>query len=159
MKPKVPMVDKRFSKHLLSEDELGAVVRTHIHIEAGIRQFVEARVNSPTHLPRLTYEARLRLAIALGFPEEYLDSLKYLGDMRNTFGHNLDAQLSDATVQALFSKLPEEARIDVVQNFESLRPGDDFAKAPPKDRFVIIAAILNGTVMGITTATKQLHAT
>ena len=153
------MVDKRFSKDLLSEDELGAVIRTHIHIEAGIRQYVEAKVASPTHLPRLTYEARLRLAIALGFPADYLESLKYLGDMRNSFGHNLDAQITDAMVQALFLKLPDEARIDVVENFKALRPGEDFAKASPKDRFVIIAAILNGTVMGITTATAQLHAT
>jgi hypothetical protein len=150
-----PQVDKRFSRHLLSDDELGAVVRAHIHIEANLRAFVEMKVKSPTHLPRLTYEARLRLAVALGFDEQYLDSLKYLGDIRNAFSHNLEAKLTDASMTQLYSKLPADAQQDVLLHFKSVvadwgekTPRDFFAMSP-KNRFVLMVAILMGTTVGI----------
>ena len=151
-----PVPDQRFSQHLLAEDELGAVVRTHIHIEAGIRAYVQAAIPKPSHLPRLTYEARLRLAVALNFPAEYFDCLKFLGDLRNSFGHNLDAQLTNDNVNGLFETLPEEAKTAVVAAFDEIQADRktqvQFQSLSPKDRFVMIAAILNGSVFGFAQA-------
>src|SRR5690606_25262364 len=104
----LPKVDDRFSRDLLSEDALGAVVRAHIHVEAAIRSFVESKVASPKHLPKMAYEGRLRLAVALGFDDAYLECLKYLVDLRNEFGHNLGAQLTEKRVNEFFGKTPKE---------------------------------------------------
>jgi hypothetical protein len=154
-------IDKRFSKHLISEDELGAVVRAHIHIEAILRTFVEMKVKSPPHLPRLTYEARLRLAIALGFDEQYLESLKFLGDIRNAFSHNLEAKLTDESMTQLYSKLPADLQQDVLLDFKSITadwgektPRDFFAMSP-KSRFVLMVALLMGTTMGIVQGSRD----
>ena len=54
MKTAAPKIDERFSNDLLSEDELGAVVRAHIHIEATIREFIDHRMKLPSYLGKLT---------------------------------------------------------------------------------------------------------
>lgn len=42
-----PAIDPRFHSDLTAEDELGVVVRAHIHIEASVIEFVCARVLVP----------------------------------------------------------------------------------------------------------------
>ena len=138
-----PTVDPHFYRSLVAEDELGVVVRAHIHVEASIIEFLEATVPYPKLLPRLNYEARLRLACALGLDSDHFDSFKALGDLRNSFGHNLTATITDAKVNELFSKLPPIAKEAVLGAYAtSIVCHDDmpvFQKLRPKDRFVFIA--------------------
>jgi hypothetical protein len=158
----IPKVDERFSKHLLFEDELGAVVRAHIHIEASLREFVDVKMKSPSPLPRLTYEARLRLAVALGFNEKHFESLKFLGDIRNAFSHNLETKLTDESMTELYSKMPSEMQQSVLTHFTEVvasRPGmpSVYSAMSPKNRFVLMMAVPKGTVVGLAHAAK-IHA-
>ena len=141
---KIPQnVGVDFYQSLISEDELGVVIRAHIYVESSINDFIENSVPSPEKLPRLTYEAKLRLACALGMDEDHFQALKLLGDIRNQFGHNLSAHLSDQKVNELFSKLPESAQTAVMASYAKTRddhPGaPDFQKLSPKDRFVFLS--------------------
>lgn len=144
-----PEIDEEFSKHLSAEDELGVAVRAHIHIEAGLNEFIEKRVPFPKLLPRrMTYETRLRLACALGFNKDYLEILRLLGNIRNSFGHQIDAKLTDSKVNELYSKLPFDGREAVVLAYNATKKQLSEADAPafaglcPKDRFVLIAVAL-----------------
>ena len=140
-------VDQAFYEHLIAEDELGMVVRAHIHIEASIRDFLRQVVPHPDLLPRLTYEARLRVACALGMNADHFQALKALGDIRNSFGHNLEASLTDAIVNDLFARLPEYAKEGTIGAYGQMI-GDDasahskFQKLSARDKFVLIAVSL-----------------
>lgn len=61
--------DDRFFRALTGEDELGVVIRAQIYVEAGLTELIEACVPYAERLPRLAFEARLRLACALGLKE------------------------------------------------------------------------------------------
>jgi len=90
-----PDIDKSFYAHLAAEDELGVVIRAHVHIEASINDFIDSKIPYPDLLPRIPYEGRLRLANALGLEKSHFDALKLLGDIRNSFDHNVNAELTD----------------------------------------------------------------
>jgi hypothetical protein len=147
-----PEIDQSFYQHLIAEDELGVVVRAHIHIEASLTEFVEARTPFPEHLPRLTYEARLRLACALGLKRDHFDALKILGDIRNSFGHRIDAKLTDPKINELFSKLPPDTRQLTLQAYDmtnakrEVKGPPKLLDLPPKDRFVLIAVMLQSFI-------------
>ena len=142
-----PHIDERFFADLKAEDELGVVIRAHIHIEASIIEFIRARVRFPSELPRMTYESRLRLAMALGLKNEYFEALKLLGDIRNSFSHKLDASLSNEKINELFSKLgqePKELTLEaytMTQKQQGEADGPIFNQLPPKDRFILMAVV------------------
>lgn len=139
-------VDPSFYQILTAEDELGVVIRAHIHLEASILDFLEATVLKPKLLPRLPYEGKLRLACALGLDQDYFDSLKALGDLRNQFGHNLQAALSNVTVNELYAKLPTIGKEVTLGTYAKTIVGHDdvpaFDSLSPKDRFVLMAVVL-----------------
>ena len=58
---------------LFGEDELGVVVRAHIHIEAKLLELLELMVADPKHLERmdLDFGQRVNLAVALGLKPEH----------------------------------------------------------------------------------------
>ena len=149
-----PSIDEKFFSHLQAEDELGAVVRAHIHIEASIIEFLDARVPFPDELPRLQYEARLKLSMALGLKCEYFQSLKLLGDIRNSFGHNINTVLTDEKLNEFFSKLPQEGKDITLQAYAmmSKQRGEEkalpFEQLAPRDRFTLIAVMLKSYVVG-----------
>src|SRR5690606_7620378 len=151
MQPPRP-IDPSFYAHLISEDELGAVVRAHIHVEASLVDFLRWSVPRPELLPRLTYELRLRLACALGLDQDHFQALKALGDIRNSFGHNLEAKLTDQTVNDLFGRLPEQSKAATLGSYAAMVERGDveveqFTALSARDRFVVIAVVLKTFVV------------
>lgn len=146
--PELPHIDEQFHKHLTTEDELGVVVRAHIHIEASVNDFLEHVVPFPDLMPRLQYETKLRLACALGLRQDRFAALKLLGDIRNLFGHKLDAVLTDAKINELYFALPPKDQNLVVDVYNATveqmgeKNPPPFANLTPKDRFVLIAVLL-----------------
>src|SRR5258708_1065128 len=76
-----------FLTTLLSEDELGVVVRAHIHIEHELEKFLCAALENPNELGRLEYSARVRLALACGLRADLKGPLNAFGALRNRFSH------------------------------------------------------------------------
>ena len=146
-------IDKQFHRDLNAEDELGVVVRTHIHIEASVIDFIRARVPYPDDLPKLQYEARLRLAVALGMKQEYLEGLRLVGSIRNSFSHNLNATLSEDKTNELFSKLGSEGQelthkaYAMTNQQLGVKDPPPFTELSPKDRFILIAVVLKTYVV------------
>jgi hypothetical protein len=80
---------KELFQALLSEDELGALVRSHIFIEGELIKFCEARLSKPEQLDklRLGYRQIVDLALCLGLWERWGPPLKKFGSIRNQFAH------------------------------------------------------------------------
>jgi len=106
--PSKPATDEAFFDTLRGEDSLGAVVRAHIHIEARMQLVLEALTPHPRHRPKIRYEQRAKLAVALGLNERILPALTKLGLIRNEFGHRLDVTLTDAMVDELIGVIAKE---------------------------------------------------
>lgn len=159
-----PQIDEELSKHLSAEDEMGVVIRAHIHIEANLSEFIDKAIPHPELLSkRMPYESRVRLACSLGFEKEYLDSLKLLGDIRNEFGHKLNARLTDEKVNELYSKLPSMARNGVLVAYEATKnklekhDAPAFDKLSAKDRFSLIAVALKMFVVATNINARKLQ--
>ena len=132
---------------LLGEDILGVVVRTHIHIEARLNALLEIAVPHPSLLPNLRYEQRLRLACALGLHERWFKQLKLLGDIRNKFGHRIDADLTEEMVSGLEYAFDPQDLPGFLAGVQAANPEistfEEFRKWPPKRRFVMLAVGLD----------------
>ena len=106
-------------------------------------------VPAPSFLPRLRFEQRVNLAVALGLFEDALGPLKKLGDIRNAFGHKLKVSLTKEMVGELWNSLTPEHKQIVLSAHEAARvavpekPLPSFEKLSPKDMFTSIAVTLD----------------
>ncbi|MGH7965648.1 MAG: hypothetical protein ACRERD_28175 [Candidatus Binatia bacterium] len=147
--PNTLSLDASFLEALFGEDELGAVVRAHIHIEAQVNSLLDLMVPYPAHLPRLRYEQNARLVCALGLAEESFAPLKVLGDIRNRFSHKLDTKLTDGMVKELYDAFSATDRQTILDAYAmtdgqlASRLPSGFSSLGPRDRFVIIAVALD----------------
>lgn len=133
-----------FIKDLTHEDELGAVVRAHLHIEASLNKILEEITEKPDLLPRLRFEQKIKLAAALGLREDLILPLKILGDIRNKFSHRLDAKLTKEMMKdanEAFAWANENHRVRAqVSSGKKLSRLDEFEK--PKDMFMLLAVTI-----------------
>lgn len=141
-------IDPAFLEALFGEDELGVVVRAHIHIEASLNQFIDVVTPFPKLLPRLRYEQKVNLACAMGLVEESGPPLKKLGDIRNAFGHRVDTRLTAEMTRDLFESFSKSDRQIIIESHrKTIAEGypelpADLTQLRPKDQFIIIATAL-----------------
>ena len=148
---------------LFGEDELGVVIRAHIHIEAKLLEFLELLVTDPKYLERmnLDFGQRVNLAVALGLKSEHAPALSALGSLRNAFAHRLDAQLSEDRVNSLYAELSagdkEVLQLAYERTNTQMRKSDapPFKKLSPKERFIVISVTLRAMLM---TAIREISA-
>lgn len=142
--------EAEFQSGLQGEDELGVVVRAHIHIEAMLIALIDALLVSPKHIEKMSldYSQKVRLAIALGLLPQYESPLLALGTLRNAFAHRPGTSLSKSRVDSLYSSLSSEDKEIVQASHQMTRKKVPEAKVPrfsalgPKDQFILIAVAL-----------------
>jgi hypothetical protein len=140
MPTQIGLLDDGFLRAIVDEDELGAVVRAHIFIEAQVNALIDGLVVEPDKLPRLHFEQRVRLMIALGVSEELSKPLLELAQIRNAFSHRLDTHLNEGIVDkwlACFSQSHRSLIDQVIQ-----RTSADMGLPPLKIKFGVIAVTL-----------------
>jgi len=140
-----------FIKVLNSEDELGAVIRAHIHIEALLLELLRLLVKDEGALRKLNLEfsQSVDLAIALGLGPEHAKGLRAFGKLRNEFAHDLNSRLSDNRINNLYMSL-STADKEVIQHAYARTNSQLGANPPsfkdltPKEKFVLVAVALRG---------------
>lgn len=144
---KPPTSKEEFHNSLLGEDELGVVLRAHFYIEAELDVLIRVLTPYPNELPRLRYEQKLKLACALGLDKTAFHPLKELGDLRNSFGHQIGAHLTPGKVKDLFNSFSDKDKIIIKYGYNQTNsqvktrlPAID--KLAPKPLFVILAVTL-----------------
>ena len=104
---------------LQSEDDLGKVIRGHIHIEHELNQiifFAAANPNELKSFDRQEFSEKVRLALVLGLKTDLATPLNAAGNLRNKFAHRLDTKLSKQMAKTLIATLPPvlKARFDAL---------------------------------------------
>ena len=95
------------------------------------------------------------MACVLGLDPAYMDALIILGEIRNSFSHKLDAQLTDQSVGNLYRKLPPKCKLVFEETFtrvkSKLGPEGPFgaAKLAPKEQFILITLTLERLLVSI----------
>lgn len=137
--------DRAFQEALGAEDELGLVVRAHIHIESLLNQLIEVVVVDSKALGRmqLDYSQRVHLAQALGMDSDLAKPLQALGKLRNDFAHKLDMKLKVDRVDAFYETFPASIKKILHDSLEVslrklLRRQVSFKQSPPDSKFIML---------------------
>lgn len=158
--------DEEFQAALRGEDELGLVVRAHIHVEASLLDLIAHLVESQKHIDKmnLEYSQRVRLAVALGLQDQYESPLLALGTLRNAFAHRPGTKLSKDRVDALYSSLSPASKEIVQNSHQRARRKRPEAKVPafsrlsPRDQFILIAVAIRALLQVAIKESKALRA-
>ena len=149
---------ENFLAAVRGEDELGAVIRSHIYVESALAFLLEHLVADKKYLEKLDldYSQRVDLAIALGLKAEHAPPLHALGTIRNAFAHRLNANLTKDRVEALYKQFSASDKeilhtafkltssqipIEGAKSFRSLSEKDQFALMAVALRSLILVAI------------------
>jgi len=132
-----------FTDALNSEDDLGMVVRAHIHIEHELREFVTSAAPRPDQVKEMNFDGTIRLALVLGLDATLKPALNAIGNLRNKFSHRLGMKLGSQEVNDLFAALsPQDKKM--VQEIYKKQGGNNIQAVPIAERvrFVFIALVV-----------------
>jgi hypothetical protein len=139
-----------FFRALGQEDDLGMVVRAHIHVEAILLEVIGLSVARSDELPSLRFEQRVDLAVAVGAIDPTDGpALKALGSLRNAFAHKLNTELTAERVNGVYGALPErEARVVRDLHEENRAPeAPRFEDLRARDRFIAIVIVMRAGLL------------
>lgn len=150
-----PLEEQAFQRALMGEDDLGAVIRAHLYVEAKLIQWLEQAVIdiSALNAMKLDYGRRINMAIALGLDPELGPPLKMLASIRNDLAHKLDFRLTKKQVDQLFNVCAQREKEIILRGFkrtaERIESGlpRDFKLVEPKDKFALIAIVLRSAII------------
>ena len=142
------------------EDELGVVVRAHIHIEFLVRQFIDEHVVASDSIEKMELEYRqiVQLAIALGMDASLEGPLKALGTIRNKFAHQKNARLTNELTTNFYKTLDGQLKEYVHIAFDSLKKGFEkdlkvdilgFSMQDPKIQFEVMMVALHAVLKSV----------
>lgn len=136
---------------LFKEDDLGLVIRGHIHVENELIEFIKIRLFPPNVVDALGlgYEEKCKIAKVLGMPKALQAPLSYAGNLRNRFPHNLGVTIGKQEADSFNIALKEHGREYFQEAYHRIYPTSnrrsnfwnthDFK---PKDRIVISLILL-----------------
>lgn len=145
--------DGDFYAAIIAQDELGMIARAHIHIEHELQLFLGESLSRPDEIDgsSVTYNVRVRVALAVGLRPQLKKPLMALGTLRNKFAHELGMKLSIedannfyATFDAVGKRVIQDAYASMVQKYG--RP-DDLAALSAKDRMSLYVVSLRSAVI------------
>lgn len=146
-----------FLQVLENEDDLGMVIRGHIHLEHELREFILAASPQPTEakLSEYDYVGMLGLAMTLGLDPPLEAGLLAVGRLRNKFAHQLDIKLTGDEAKKIYETLLPSIRADAEQSWAKtvhLRSGtgrpSNLLESSPKDLIAVSIAMLWMCVVG-----------
>jgi hypothetical protein len=107
--------ERRFFDAIVSDEDLIAVLRGHLYVEADVTDLLVGLFpGSSELLDDLTYFQKVRrLKKSMELPPGVAATLEALGTLRNSFAHNLDRVLREDDDQRFFSILGDDFKPSV----------------------------------------------
>ncbi|EAQ34548.1 hypothetical protein NB311A_06006 [Nitrobacter sp. Nb-311A] len=154
---------QKFVQAMLAEDDLGLVIRAHLHIEHRLWVFVESTAPVPSAVKRSGYAQAVRTALTLGLDDDFETSLAALGKLRNKFAHEIEMTLSPAAVDSFAGALGPRAKRAVQYTYSTLRgkfPGkpESIRDLNPKDRMGVYLITIHQALVYETATMRERRA-
>ncbi len=136
--------DKLFFDDLTREDDLGLVVKAHLHIEYQLAEFIQLSMPSPEKCDwaRVGFAAKLEVALGLGLPDQLRKPLEAIGKLRNSFAHNLSYSQAQVDAVALYNGLPARLHAGVKETYRRIR-GSELKPSKLSNRDLLVIMLLN----------------
>lgn len=99
------------------DDDLGMIIRAHIHLEHELREFILAAAPQPAEVKPSEYDyaGTLRLAMTLGLNPAVEAGLTAVGTLRNKFAHRLEMKLTQREADIIYSMLDTDTKAEAQQ--------------------------------------------
>jgi hypothetical protein len=144
---KTPSSNDEFHDSLMGEDDLGVVLRAHFYFEEILEALIQELIPFPKHIPRPRFEQRALLACSLGLDESIFKPLKELGELRNSFGHQLGKQFTQGLSQKFYQSFTQGDQQVIITGYNLTRAKmtdlPPFEHLSAKDLFVVSAISLH----------------
>jgi hypothetical protein len=159
------LTDDMFHEALDHEDELGSVLRVHLHVEYYIDEILHILIPFPEDLKYLSldYNGKIHLICALGVKVEYKSILLALGKIRNNFAHDPFYKIDNSTINNLYKTLPEESKEILQKSYKKFQSqlqtdkSSSYKSLPPKEQFTLIAIIIRRIVIRIRDESNNVY--
>jgi len=137
--------DQLLYQDLTREDDVGLVLRGHLHIEHQLMEIAR------TVLPfgdrcdwgMFSYRTKVELAYACGLPQDARDVLLKLGKLRNDFAHKLDASITKQRALDLYNSLSDRHREGLQEAYKVMMEKPIFCPASLEPRDLVTLILLN----------------
>jgi hypothetical protein len=134
--------DKQFMADLQREDDVGLVLRGHLHVEHQLIELASMCLPFTARCDwgKISYRAKVELACGCGVPEDLKGLLIRLGVMRNDFAHALDASVSKQSVLNLYNALSDRLRGGLKISYKAMGLGAlaDPSNLEPRDLLTLL---------------------
>jgi hypothetical protein len=151
--------DAAFYADLMKEDELGRIIRAHLHIENQLSALILKAAVYPKAIAdrRWPFDHLIRMAVAMGLHEDFLEPLLKFNKVRNEFAHDVERKLSIDdfnTIWSVSSAFIRDTTKDAYKRTSRKISNPPFYSLPFSQKFTLILVSLRG---GIKVARLQLH--
>ena len=134
--------DQQFIDDLQREDDVGLVLRGHLHIE---HQLVEMLSEFLPFADRadwgmVNYRAKVEMAYAAGLPEDLKKLLERIGALRNGFAHTLSSSVTKEMALNLYNSLSDLYRRGLKESYKAMDMGEfgSPASLEPRDLLTLV---------------------
>jgi hypothetical protein len=141
---------------LNGDDDLGCVLRGHIHIENSIDIFLKKTFQKQKYLDKadLTYHQKVSLALSVGLHEDLASPLQHVGNLRNKFAHNLGIKLGKQEADNFYKSFTGSVKDYINQTINrvnKLNPDiqSQLKDMSPKDKVAILIISLEASLFVI----------
>jgi len=147
--------DEQFHTDLQNEDDLGAVIRGHLHIEHALNELLKRQIPFFERLEKLhlDYKVKVGLAIAMGLNAGYEQPLRGVGLLRNKYAHQPGFKISVSDTTNLYKTFSGDDKAIIQDAYQRTnkdlnRVNIPFSKHKPIDQFIILAATIRQILIG-----------
>jgi hypothetical protein len=140
--PLVAAPDNSLYDDLARQDDVGLVLRGHLHIERELVNLASAML--PFHARcdwgKLSFRAKVELAYACGLPLDVKNLLEKVGSLRNDFAHKLSARISKSAALDLYNSLSPRHRSGLKGSYKVMfgKVLSKPAALPPHDLLTLV---------------------
>lgn len=91
--------NQQFANDIAKEDDVGMVLRGHLHIELQLKEFISLFLPFVERCDwkKINYRQKIEFALSCGLPEDMRTPLEKIGGLRNAFAHQLNADIQKKT--------------------------------------------------------------
>ena len=117
--------DAQFIDDLQREDDLGLVIRGHLHIEHQLIEVASACLPYASRIDwnEISFRAKLEIAYACGLPKDRRQLILRLNGLRNEFAHQLSASIQKTEVVDIYNSLSDTIRSTLKDSFKHMGLG------------------------------------
>ena len=137
--------EQQFITDLQREDDVGLVLRGHLHIEHQLIELISVLLPYAERCDwgKVSYRAKVELAHGYGLPADLKDLLERIGSIRNDFAHTLTASLSKQSALDLYNSLSARLRDGLKGSYQAMGIGQLTSPSSLEPRDLITLILLN----------------